>query len=282
MQVLAGLWPEVWGTPAAPTPSPGTAGQPHPGQGPFGLVPGATELPDPYADLKKVIPDLDQLNTALGANIYSKLKGELPQDVQNLIRDKAAAAAVGGGMPGAGLYGNRTARDLGLTSLDLTKQGVSEYNATIPTIKSTQTVSPETEIALSQSNAILAAAPDPAAGASASMDIFNRYLNSLANRTTKGGYGPSGSSGSYLNPNATTTRPGTDDTSKAAEDAAERARRQQELDDWNRAMGNINDQLDWEWYIGGQGLPTSPAGGTGDFSLTPSDYAAYYDEYQGY
>lgn len=58
-------------------------------------------------------------------NITSQLKGELPQDVVNQIRRSSAQRAVAGGFSGSGFSNNLTARDLGLTSLQLTQQGIN-------------------------------------------------------------------------------------------------------------------------------------------------------------
>lgn len=51
-------------------------------------------------------------------SLDSSLRGELPQDVQNLIRQNAAQWGVATGMPGSQLAGYRGLRDLGLTSLN--------------------------------------------------------------------------------------------------------------------------------------------------------------------
>jgi hypothetical protein len=72
------------------------------------------------------------LNTALPGgvaqiqgNITSLLKGELPPDVQQAIQRSAAARAVGSGVNGSQFARNLEARDLGLTSLQLTEQGIN-------------------------------------------------------------------------------------------------------------------------------------------------------------
>jgi len=60
-----------------------------------------------------------------GANIESMLKGEIPADVSGAVTRSAAAKALGGGYAGSGAAGDLVARDLGLTSLELTQQGLS-------------------------------------------------------------------------------------------------------------------------------------------------------------
>lgn len=58
-------------------------------------------------------------------NLDSGLRGELPSDVQQLIERKTAESAVRGGFSGSGVHRNLTARDLGLTSLQLTQTAMS-------------------------------------------------------------------------------------------------------------------------------------------------------------
>ena len=58
-------------------------------------------------------------------NAASLARGEIPEDVQRAIQSSTAARSAGGGFGGSVLGRNLTARDLGLTSLDLTGQGQS-------------------------------------------------------------------------------------------------------------------------------------------------------------
>lgn len=239
---MSPVWNSMFGggqPPAAPV-APGTAGQPRTGQGAFGLVPGATALPDPYGDLSKQFPGLGATNAKLSGNILSKLSGELPKDVQDYIQNVGAQYGVGSGMPGSGLARSRTARDLGLTSLDLTRQGAAEYASTIPTISRTQTVSPETQIGLAEHNAALAAAPDPALAQMASLDIYNRYLNAISSRS-----GPAGGSGGYVQRppsfGSTPQAPGTPTAPPTQ--------------NYNLPPSNEMSDAEWDWYFGGQGLP---------------------------
>lgn len=57
---------------------------------------------------------LSQAQTSLG----TALKGQLPSDVQNLLRQSAAQYGVAAGLPGSQFAGYRGLRNLGLTSLD--------------------------------------------------------------------------------------------------------------------------------------------------------------------
>jgi hypothetical protein len=68
---------------------------------------------------------LRDLQSQMQANASSLLTGAVPQDVQDQIRRNAAFTSLMGGSAGAGLgtTGAITARDLGLTSLQLKQEG---------------------------------------------------------------------------------------------------------------------------------------------------------------
>lgn len=77
------------------------------------------------AMLNAAIPGYSGMQAAAGQNIESMLKGEIPQDVSAAIQNSAAARSLGLGIGGSGASKNLVARDLGLTSLDLTQRGLS-------------------------------------------------------------------------------------------------------------------------------------------------------------
>lgn len=58
-------------------------------------------------------------------NISAQLKGELPPDVVAAIHRASAERGVAGGFAGSGFQENLSARDLGLTSLNVMNQGLS-------------------------------------------------------------------------------------------------------------------------------------------------------------
>lgn len=170
----------------APTTSTGTGGynvnpSPQAGYGAYGGVPGALGLPSPGEDLAAVYPNLSETNAEVSKNIMSQLRGELSPDTIAQIEDSAAAWGVRAGMPGAGIAFNRGLRDIGLQSEAVKQQGIQNFNAVTPTIKATQTVSPELQTEVSLQNAINAAAPNPTAAASAAQSLFNQYLSRLSN-----------------------------------------------------------------------------------------------------
>lgn len=87
--------------------------------------------------LGTAIPGYDAMVKQAGTNINSELQGQLPKDVQDQIQSSDAARALGGGYGGSRSAGNLTARDLGLTSLNLTQQGLDSASRWIQTSKST-------------------------------------------------------------------------------------------------------------------------------------------------
>lgn len=157
--------------------------------GAYGGIPGQTALPNPSADLSKVFPNLSAANTKVSQNILNELNGQLSPDAISNIKDNAASFGVSSGMPGSDFAGYRGLRNLGLSTLDMQRQGLQDYNSAIPTISGTQTVRPETQIALDQNNKILASAPDPAAAAKEQERLFNEYLDKLYSQGQSGGSG---------------------------------------------------------------------------------------------
>lgn len=74
--------------------------------------------------LRASIPNYDELVRNTSENIGSMVRGELPQDVQNMIQLSDAAKSLSGGYAGTGMHGALFARDLGLNSLNLIQGGI--------------------------------------------------------------------------------------------------------------------------------------------------------------
>lgn len=70
------------------------------------------------------IPGLGDIESETAANLKSWLRGELPSDVSSAVQRGANARAYAGGYGGSGMGRNLTSRDLGLTSLDLSRSAV--------------------------------------------------------------------------------------------------------------------------------------------------------------
>lgn len=75
--------------------------------------------------LQRVDPHAVDNAGALGDQINSYLHGQIPTDVQNQIRRNDAFKSLQGGFAGSPMASNLTARDFGLTSMDLIGKGVS-------------------------------------------------------------------------------------------------------------------------------------------------------------
>jgi hypothetical protein len=158
------------------------------------MVPGPLGIPDVATDLGHVYPNLGPTNAAVSGNILSKLHGNLSQDTQRALQDAAARFGVSSGMPGSGLFRNRTARDLGRATEDLQQQGLQNYASILPMISGTQTVRPETQIGVAEQNAVNRSAPNPQQAQSYAQQLFNQYLTALRGPGggTQGTGGPSG------------------------------------------------------------------------------------------
>jgi hypothetical protein len=70
-------------------------------------------------------PGYDAVQSKVLSNLQSGLRGELPSDVRALVERKAAENAVAGGFGGSGMHRSLEARDLGLTSLQITDRAMS-------------------------------------------------------------------------------------------------------------------------------------------------------------
>ena len=77
--------------------------------------------------LRRAIPGYDQLISQAGKNIGANLRGEVSMDVQSPLQRSAAGRALGGGFGGGtGMGRNLSARDFGLTSMQIQNQGLNQ------------------------------------------------------------------------------------------------------------------------------------------------------------
>lgn len=165
--------------------------------------------------LRAAIPGYDSIVSKVGTNINSELSGELPPDVQANVQRSAAARSLGGGYGGSGMQGNMTARDLGLTSLQLTQQGMDSASRWITNQKQTAVpgqfdvssmfINPATQIGVNEYNSAgsfqqqwlqnqIKAMPDPtsqayAKGISQDLSSFSSMAGSAAGAAGGGGGG---------------------------------------------------------------------------------------------
>ena len=87
----------------------------------------AAEQSQLETQLRRAIPGYDQLIAQAGKNIGASLRGEVSQDVASQLQRSAAGRALGGGFGGGtGMGRNLSARDLGLTSMQIQNQGLNQ------------------------------------------------------------------------------------------------------------------------------------------------------------
>jgi hypothetical protein len=143
----------------------------------------AAEQSQLEAQLRRAIPGYDQLVSQAGANIGAALRGEISPEVSAQVQRSTAGRALSGGFgAGSGFGRSLTARDLGITSMQLQNQGLAQaqnfiqqqrtFGMTQPFSISSMFITPSQRInALQQQNqqqynrdltaAQVAAMPDP-------------------------------------------------------------------------------------------------------------------------
>ena len=87
----------------------------------------AAEQSQLEAQLRRAIPGYDQLVKQAGANIGAALRGEISPEVSAQVQRSTAGRALSGGFgAGSGFGRALTARDLGLTGMQLQNQGLAQ------------------------------------------------------------------------------------------------------------------------------------------------------------
>lgn len=158
----------------------------------YGAIPKPTALPDPRANLQSAGLDVNRINPLISEGIISDLAGEV--DYSPSI-NYAAAAGVRGGVP-TSEFAQRTGASDYLNRVTAAKQrGQTNALNAMGVISNTQTVRPETQIALDQANKVLESAPDPAAAAKnalgqyqAALDRASQYYTTPRQQSGGGGY----------------------------------------------------------------------------------------------
>ncbi len=135
--------------------------------------------------LGQAIPGYSGLTQGASGIIGSAISGQVPTDVQNLLKQQSAQQSVMSGMPGTSnisgtLGGNRTLRDLGLTSLERQDTGVKGLLGLLQGVSGT--AAPTFGQSQDQENtrAQYGAAPDPMAQAQEQERLFNKYSGNAA------------------------------------------------------------------------------------------------------
>lgn len=86
--------------------------------------------------LKQVIPGYEGITSGISSKLQELISGKIPDDVSKQLQLSDASRAIGGGYSGTGMHRNLVARDLGLTSLDLTSKGLSSAESWLKTMDS--------------------------------------------------------------------------------------------------------------------------------------------------
>jgi len=86
--------------------------------------------------LENVIPNYRAITGQISQNIASLTAGEVPTDVSEALQRSTAAQSLAGGYGGTESGRNLFARDLGLTSLDLTQRGLASAESWMKTANS--------------------------------------------------------------------------------------------------------------------------------------------------
>lgn len=162
------------------------------GPGIYGTQPGTTEQAIGAGQLAySQLPGYQTSLGNIGGNIASETAGQLPEDVAQQIGTAAAERGVGTGSPGSP---NSTASyldTLGLNSLELTNMGQQNLQNILPQLPGSAIsqnpsfyVNPEQQYQASLEQAILRAAPDPSAVATAQMNAARAGYSAGAGGTT--------------------------------------------------------------------------------------------------
>lgn len=129
--------------------------------------------------LETGLPDYRNLITQSSENIGQELKGDLPQDVINLIGQQAAERGIATGSPGSPNANAAYLRALGLTSLDMMGRGESALTTAIgrtpmPNLFNipSQLISPDQVQEAQMAANLYRSAPIPSAAAGAGIGAF--------------------------------------------------------------------------------------------------------------
>lgn len=88
------------------------------------------------AMLRRFIPNWDEIAGNIGDTLASESRGEVPQDVQDFLSRKSAELGISAGTAGSQFDKYRTARNLGLTSLQLADKAIDSTSRWMAAVKS--------------------------------------------------------------------------------------------------------------------------------------------------
>ena len=92
--------------------------------------------------LARTMPNYKEMLAGSGQAIQDMIAGNLPNADQNVLMRKAAERSGALGIGGSSAGRNLTARDLGLSSLQMTQAGLNSFNALSSNLRQNYTVNP--------------------------------------------------------------------------------------------------------------------------------------------
>lgn len=171
--------------------------------------------------LRRAIPNYEQLIKKSSNLINSGLDGEIPSDVVDQVRRNSAEKSLAGGYGGSGAARNLTARDLGVTSYDITQRSLDRAMQFVSTLRGTSVaagmgpesmfISPSQRIAVAQTNATNGfnanlASAQANAGPDPMLAGFGNFLSQAGGMAYAGGAGGQ-SIGDFFGTNSRATVP---------------------------------------------------------------------------
>lgn len=205
----------------------------------YGQVPGQIEKPPSrYESVASIYPQFTNQTSAAGNLINSQLAGEFTPETEAALWDTANRYGVASGMPGAGLWSNKFMGNVVGAKEALQQRGLTNYGQMASTLGG-MVDDPALLASIAQSNAVLGAAPDPAAASALQLALSRLGIN------TGMGVGGNPAGGTMVNPMA------------GAEAWAAQ----------NQASQNAQDLARQNYYNQYWANQGNPAGGTGEWNL---------------
>lgn len=134
------------------------------------------------------LPGYSDMASTSSANILAKLRGEIPQDVINLIGQQAAERGIGRGVSGSDFSNTDYLRSLGITSLDLNRQGEADFTGATDRLKgiplfdpTSMFTKPEDVYGAGLQRNIFSSAPQPGAAAANNLNMAKLPFTNAAN-----------------------------------------------------------------------------------------------------
>lgn len=148
------------------------------GGGAYGGVPGAVGVPaNTFTQLGSVLPNLSNLTGGASNVVGAELGGGLSPNTMNALKSAAATFGISSGMgPGSGLENNQLFGNIAGFSEHQQHQGLQDYLGLTSGLGREMT-DPGLAYQVADRNSVYAAAPDPAAAAKNSLDLYDKYYN---------------------------------------------------------------------------------------------------------